>query len=74
MGRAYNPHAKTHDPAWIAAYNRQNRHKPSAQVAIRIPQGMLDRWHVAAAQAGLTLKEWIVQQCERSSSLEPMQE
>ncbi len=68
MGRAYNPQAKTHDPAWIAAYNRQNRHKPAAQVAFRIPYDLHDRWQTAARQAHLTLKEWIVQQCERSQS------
>ncbi len=65
MGRRYDPNAKIHDPAWMAAYNRQDRHRPAAQVAIRIPPSMLDRWHAAAGRAGLTLKEWIIQQCER---------
>ncbi len=68
MGRRYDPNAKIHDPEWIAQYNRQDRHKPAAQVAVRIPQDMLDRWHAAAAQASLTLKEWIVQRCERDQA------
>ncbi len=68
MGRRYDPNAKIHDPAWIAAYNRQDRHKPAARIDFRVPYELHDRWQQAAKAAGLTLKEWIIQRCDRDPS------
>lgn len=71
MARPYDPNAKSHDPAWIAAYNRQDRHRPAANVAIRIPPAVRDRWHAAANAEGLTLKDWIVTHLDPASRVIP---
>ena len=64
MSRKPNPDAKVHDPAYITKRNREVRQRNRAQVAIRIPDEMLARWHAAAAHRELTLKEWIVETLE----------
>ena len=63
MARPYDPHAKTHDPAWIAARNRQDRHKLGTQISLRIPSETRDHWRTQAQAKGLTLKDWIIQRC-----------
>ena len=68
MARPYDPNAKAHDPAWIASRNRQDRHLPAAQVSLRIPYAVHDRWRAAANAEGLTLKDWIVTRLDQVTS------
>ena len=68
MPRAKDPRAKTSNPEYIAARNRENRHRPGQiQVAIRVPPEALARWHAAAADEKMTLRAWIIAQLEAAA-------
>ena len=67
MSRPTNPQAKRHDPAYQAARNHQDRHRPQAQIGLRVPEAVRDRWHAAAAAQGLTLKAWIIHHLNRAA-------
>ena len=60
MARKANPQAKSHDPNYIAARNRQVRQRHHAQVSIRIPDDTLAGWHSASTSHNQTLKDWMV--------------
>ncbi len=73
MPRRMNPQAKRHDPAYQAARNHQDRHRPQAQIGLRVPEAIRDRWHAAAQREGLNLKAWIIRHLNRAAEHEPDQ-
>ena len=68
MPRPYDPHAKSHDPAYITARNREVRQRHHAQVAIRVSDETRERWHQAAEREGLSLKAWIERALNQAAS------